>query len=53
MRRLGRGVLAVLLDALLDLAELFESEGSFVSSAANFHADSEVGPSYFIVRRFT
>jgi len=42
----------VLLDALLDPSKLFDSEGSFVSSAANFHADSEVGPANFVVRRF-
>jgi hypothetical protein len=39
-------------DAFFDFSQLGKSDGSFVSSAANFHADSEVFSSDFVVRRF-
>jgi hypothetical protein len=50
--KLGRRVLSVGIDAFFDELELFESDGSFVSSAANLHADSEVRSADFEVRRF-
>jgi hypothetical protein len=49
----GRGVAAVFFDASFDFFKLFISDGSFVSSAANLHSDSEVFPPDFVIRAFT
>jgi len=49
---IGRRVASVGFDAFFDAFELLQSDGSFVSSAANFHADAEIGSTDFVVRRF-